>query len=190
MKRIKKAIAIIIGHIFYERKYLAGRHFETVDGHGWSWVISDYFMQKIVGVNKDVPFPVDFRMRVANWRNIVFDKDDMNIFQKAANYYQATDARIIIGSGTQIANGVAIITANHDLQDITRHAEGKDVVIGRDCWIGSNVVILPGVVLGEHTVVGAGAVVTKSFPDGWCVLAGVPARQIKNIEKGCKNESL
>lgn len=43
-------------------------------------------------------------------------------------------------------------------------------------------VILPGVILGPGTVVGAGAVVTKSFPQGRCVLGGVPAKLIKDIE--------
>lgn len=42
-----------------------------------------------------------------------------------------------------------------------------------------NSVILPGVVLGEHTVVGAGSIVTKSFSEGYCVIAGNPAKIIK-----------
>jgi acetyltransferase-like isoleucine patch superfamily enzyme len=46
-----------------------------------------------------------------------------------------------------------------------------------------NAVILPGVVLGDHTIVGAGAVVTKSFPEGYCIIAGVPAKVIKTIDK-------
>ena len=42
--------------------------------------------------------------------------------------------------------------------------------------------ILPGVTLGDNTIVGAGAVVTKSFPEGHCVIAGNPARKIKDID--------
>lgn len=44
-----------------------------------------------------------------------------------------------------------------------------------------NSLILPGVKLGDHTVVGGGSVVTKSFPDGYCVIAGNPAKKIKDI---------
>jgi maltose O-acetyltransferase len=53
----------------------------------------------------------------------------------------------------------------------------KPVVIGRASWVGYRVIIMPGVELGPGTIVGAGAVVTKSFPAG-TVLAGNPARQI------------
>jgi len=51
------------------------------------------------------------------------------------------------------------------------------VVIGRDVWIGCHVVVLPGVTIGDHAVVAAGAVVTKSIPSGemW---GGVPAKKI------------
>ena len=58
---------------------------------------------------------------------------------------------------------------------------GKKVIIGDKTWIGMNSLILPGVVLGPNTVVGGGSVVTKSFPDGHCVIAGNPAKLIKNI---------
>lgn len=44
-----------------------------------------------------------------------------------------------------------------------------------------NAVILPGVKLGDHTVVGAGSVVTKSFEEGYCVVAGNPGRQIRRL---------
>lgn len=56
-------------------------------------------------------------------------------------------------------------------------------MIGRNCWIGMNAVILPGVKLGDYTIVGAGAVVTHSFPEGYCVIGGVPAKKIKDLDK-------
>ncbi|MDT4068951.1 type 8 capsular polysaccharide synthesis protein Cap8J, partial [Staphylococcus aureus] len=60
-------------------------------------------------------------------------------------------------------------------------APGEDVKIGNYSWIGMNSVILPGVELGEHTIVGAGSVVTKSFPEGNVVIGGNPAKIIKKI---------
>ena len=179
---IKKPLAMLLGYICYNPKYLKGKAFGKDYCNGWTWVMRSWFMQKIVGVNRHVPFPVDFRMKVGNWKNIEFDVDNLNIFQKVGNYYQATDAKIVVGKNTWIANGVAIITANHDLEDLDTQSDAADVVLGEECWIGSNAVILPGVTLGKHTVVGAGAVVTKSFEDGWCVLAGVPAKKIKDIK--------
>ncbi len=53
------------------------------------------------------------------------------------------------------------------------------IIIGEDCWLGASVVVLDGVRLGRGTVLGAGAVVTKSFPD-FSVLAGVPARKLRD----------
>ncbi|HDJ1512593.1 TPA: type 8 capsular polysaccharide synthesis protein Cap8J, partial [Staphylococcus aureus] len=72
-------------------------------------------------------------------------------------------------------------TANHNIKNLKSHAPGEDVKIGNYSWIGMNSVILPGVELGEHTIVGAGSVVTKSFPEGNVVIGGNPAKVIKKI---------
>ena len=56
------------------------------------------------------------------------------------------------------------------------------VVIGSYSWIGQGALIMPGVKLGKRVVVGAGSVVTKSFPEGWCVIAGNPAKKIKDLD--------
>ena len=53
-------------------------------------------------------------------------------------------------------------------------------MIGDDVWIGANAVILPGVTIGSHCVVAAGAVVTKDVPDN-CVVGGVPTKVIKSL---------
>lgn len=179
---VKKFIIMTIGCIFYDKKYFKGINFSKYSyTPGWRWIKNDLFMQKIIGFNKDIPFPVHPAATIINYKNIEFDPEDLNIFQKSGNYYQANDAKIIIGKGTYIACNVGIITANHDLNDLSKHQKGKDVIIGPNSWIGLNSVILPGVHLGEHTIVGAGSVVTKSFPDGNCVIAGNPAKIIKKL---------
>jgi acetyltransferase-like isoleucine patch superfamily enzyme len=55
------------------------------------------------------------------------------------------------------------------------------ILIGDKSWIGSNVIILPNVTIGQHVIVAAGSVVTKSIPDN-TIWAGVPAKQIKSLE--------
>jgi acetyltransferase-like isoleucine patch superfamily enzyme len=88
--------------------------------------------------------------------------------------------KIYIGDYTQIAPNVGIISANHDLYDNRKHIPSS-VYIGQYCWIGMGAIILPGVVLGDYTIVGAGSIVTKSFPDGYCVIGGNPAKLIKKL---------
>ncbi len=92
--------------------------------------------------------------------------------------YLQGNGGIYIGNYVHFASNIGIISANHNLNDQTQHDE-KRVIIQDYCWIGMNSVILPGVTLGERTIVGAGSVVTKSFPEGYCVIAGNPARLLK-----------
>lgn len=182
---IKKLFAQLVGCFFYKHKYLTGKEFSSYRySNGWRWVMENVFVQKIIGYQRHIPYPVSFRMQVMNWENIHFDVDDISNFQKSGSYFQAaSDAHIYIGKGTYIAANVGLITANHDVYNLDKAASGKDIQIGKSCWIGMNAVLLPGVTLGDHTVVGAGSVVTKSFPEGYCVIAGNPAKVIKIIEK-------
>lgn len=131
--------------------------------------------------NTFVPWPVSPRIGVVCPENISFHPDDLNNFQGFGNYYQAI-GKITIGRGTYIAPNVGIITSNHSLDNLDNHDEPRPVTLGEKCWIGMNSTILPGVTLGPHTVVGAGSVVTKSFPEGNCVIAGNPAKVIRRSD--------
>lgn len=85
------------------------------------------------------------------------------------------------GGGTFVGPNAGLITSNHDFSDLDNHYPAKDIYLGEKCWIGMNSVILPGVRLGNNTIVGAGSVVTKSFEEGNCIIAGNPAKIIKRI---------
>ena len=192
MKRIKRIVLYIIRlwwGLFYDKKYLSGRHFSTeYYSKGWAMLPKLFFSQKIVGINKNVPWPCAPTILIGNPDNIEFDIDDIDNFFTGYGYYQGIGAKIKIGHGTPIAPGVGMITANHDLSDVEKNQPGQDIVIGDKCWLGMHVMILPGVVLGNHTIVGAGSIVTKSFPEGNCVIAGNPAKVIRRLTNGeCQN---
>ncbi len=86
-----------------------------------------------------------------------------------------------IGNYVRIGPNVGIASANHDLYNRDLYVK-KPIIIDDYCWIGMNSFITAGVVLGPFTVVGAGSVVTHSFPQGRCVVAGNPAKVIKVLD--------
>lgn len=91
---------------------------------------------------------------------------------------------VYIGDNVMIGPNTLITTVGHPLTPMgRRHHIGiaKPVHIGNDVWIGGNVTILPGITIGNNVVVAAGAVVTHDVPDN-CLVGGVPARKIKDIE--------
>jgi hypothetical protein len=171
------------GGLVYDRRYLVGIYFDD-SFVGWKWVLRGILFQKILKFNRQIPWPVSPLHVVSTGRNLRFHPDDINMFNEmTGKYFQNFSAPITIGRGTWIASNVGIITANHDPSDLSRHLPGRPVELGECCWIGMNAVILPGVTLGPHTVVGAGSVVTHSFPDGYCVIAGNPARLMRTLDR-------
>jgi len=90
-----------------------------------------------------------------------------------------------IGHHVNLAQGVTVTALNHNFKDANKRIDEQGistapVTIGDDIWIGANAVILPGVTIGNHSVVAAGAVVTKDVPPR-SLVAGVPARIINQI---------
>ena len=90
-----------------------------------------------------------------------------------------------IGSHVNLAQGITVTALNHNFDDTEKRIDEQGVstnpvTIEDDVWIGANAVILPGVTIGNHCVVAAGAVVTKDVPPH-SLVAGVPAKVIKNI---------
>lgn len=102
------------------------------------------------------------------------------------------DAEVTIGDDCNFGPNVTIVTPVHpmlpDERRLLRHSSGeprhmcyaKPVVIGNDCWLGANVVVCPGVTIGDGCVIGAGSVVTRDVPP-MSFAAGNPCRVIREI---------
>ena len=148
---------------------------------GVGFHLADFLFRKILRRNAAVKWAVHHTStihcpdKIKAGKN-VFPGDSPGIYINAKN-------GIIIGDYSNIGPNSGLLSANHDVIDNTKHLYSDPITIGQFCWIGMAVVVLPGVKLGNFTTVGAGAIVTKSFPDGYCVLAGNPARVIKQLNK-------
>jgi acetyltransferase-like isoleucine patch superfamily enzyme len=117
------------------------------------------------------PFYTDFGKNITVGKNVFFNIGCS--FQDRGG--------ISIGDGTMIGMNVTIATLNHGLPLETRNVTyPSPVIIGDNVWIGSNATILPGVKIGDNSVVAAGAVVTKDVAAN-TVVAGVPAKELKKI---------
>lgn len=99
---------------------------------------------------------------------------------------ESLDISVKIDDFALIGSGVHIYVENHKFSETNipiyhqGHSEAKQVHIQRGCWIGANTIILPGVVIGENSVVAAGSVVTKSVPRN-SLFGGIPAKLIKKL---------
>lgn len=143
-------------------------------------------LRYIFGINKKVNFPINYCNKIAGSKRLVIKNGSPNLYKcllvnQGITISTASNG-IYIDSSTFIAPGVKIFAANHDLYNLELlGVDSPPIVIKENCWLGANVVILPGVELGPRTIVGAGSIVTKSFSGGSVVLAGNPAKIIKNL---------
>lgn len=117
----------------------------------------------------------------ANWagRHVHLGKDVYFNF----NVTLVDDNDIYIGDNTMIGPNTVIATAGHPVCPDIRQKGGQfniPVHIGKNCWLGAGVIVLPGVTIGDNTVVGAGSVVTKDLPAN-VVAAGNPCRILRTI---------
>jgi acetyltransferase-like isoleucine patch superfamily enzyme len=151
---------------------------------GLNFYLADFFFRKLLRQNADTPWALHHTSRVIYPKNI---QRGINVYpgDSPGNYIEASNG-IFIDDYTNIGPNVGIISANHNVINNSIHDPAPPVRIGKFCWIGMNAIVLPGTVLGDFTIVAAGAVVTRSFTEGYSVIAGNPAVVIKQLDKkGC-----
>ncbi len=146
--------------------------------HSMRIVLKSWLIQKIFRINSHVSWPVHPTSNI-----LCPEKISRGSRTPGLSICCHIDGRngIIFGENVWVGPRVTIISMNHDINDYSKYSLAPPIEIGRDTWLASNCVILPGVKLGPHTIVAAGAIVTKSFPDGDQVLAGIPAAIIKKL---------
>ncbi|MDO6600868.1 MULTISPECIES: DapH/DapD/GlmU-related protein [Tenacibaculum] len=141
-----------------------------------------YFIaQKIFRINSNVPWPVHWSSTVTHPNNIKKKSQLPFLGHHFGCYIQANNG-IHIGYNLRYGPNVHIVSASHDLNDYEKHTKGKPIIIGDNCWIGAGAIILPEVELGNHIIVAAGSVVTKSFKENNVLIAGIPAKIVKELE--------
>ena len=95
------------------------------------------------------------------------------------------DTHIYIGDKTMFGPNVVLATANHPILPELRekaYQYNKEIHIGKNCWLGAGVIVVPGISIGDNSVIGAGSVVTRDIPDN--VLAvGNPCRVLREISE-------
>lgn len=136
------------------------------------------FFQKILGFNRNVPWPVHWTSKIVAPHKITPGTRTPGLARHCH-----IDGRngIEFGENVWIGPDVKIISKNHNVNNYYKYVEGQPIVIHANCWIGAGSIILPEVALGEHTIVAAGAVVTKSFLEGNQIIGGNPAKVIKKL---------
>lgn len=155
--------------------------FKLREEYSISFYLIDFLFRKILRQNAEVPYPVHHTSTIHGASTLYLGKntfpgDSPGVYINAYN-------GIYVGDYVNIGPHVSLISANHDLVNNDLHSKANPMRIGPYSWVGSHVVILPEVVLGENTIVAAGAIVTKSFPEGFQVIAGNPAKVIKTMDK-------
>jgi len=113
---------------------------------------------------------------------IIIFRNNVSVQQ---NLHLTCATKIEIGKNTAIAANVSITDINHPYDDIQKPIEKQpittmSVCIGEDCKIYNNTVILPGVTIGKHCIIGANSVVKGNFPD-YSVIVGAPAKIVKRF---------
>lgn len=150
-------------------------------------LVGNFLINLLLRQNTSYSLWSNFKSTIIAGEKLVLKSPQRGTFSSLVNssgcYIQAGNG-VIIGSGTIWASNVVIVSANHNLYGKDKGWESNSPVeIGEDCWIGANACIMPGVILGDRVIVGAGSVVTKKFKQSDIVIAGNPAKVIKQLKR-------
>ena len=173
MKKTVKEILIFFDDTIFRNlvKWIYPKYKRQRNGYIYNFQILKkyFFMQKILGFNRSVPWPVDFRSKILGHeyikKGIMCDPGD-NI-----GIYINAYGGLILGNNVNIGQNTVITTTNHDIYDHRKISDKKmGVTIGNNVWIGANCSIVAGVKIGNNVTIGAGCTIRKNIPSNTIVI--------------------
>lgn len=160
------------------------KKFRSIISERYALKFINCLYQRILLIDDNCPYSKNYTSRVLCGEMLHIENNSTSVLNSLAVsggcYIQAC-AGINIGEGTIWSFNVKMISLDHDFYDLNESISNGPIVIGKNCWIGAGAAILSGVKLGDRTIVGANSVVNKSFTMGNVVIAGVPARIIREL---------
>jgi acetyltransferase-like isoleucine patch superfamily enzyme len=150
---------------------------------GFGKLLLNFLCQRVLRINSQVKASVSFTSTFIGNKLFFYERDINTLVSFASSgslYIQALNG-VYLGKNVLIASGVKIVSANHSLDKDRSSIPCAPIKIGDNVWIGANAIILPGVSIGSNCTIGAGSVVSKSFLGEGLVIAGNPAKIIKNL---------
>jgi len=137
-------------------------------------ILKDMFAEYGEGCYIEPPLHANFGGHHVHFGNWIYANYNLTLVD---------DTHIYVGDYTMFGPNVTLATAGHPILPELREKGlqyNMSVHIGRNCWLGAGVVVLPGVTIGDNTVIGAGSVVTKDIPAN-VVAVGNPCRVLRRI---------
>jgi acetyltransferase-like isoleucine patch superfamily enzyme len=164
-KLINKVLKIIIHRAYPQFKRRVGYT-------SYAAIFKHYFiMQKIVGINRRIPWPVHFTSVIHDWdkieKGICCDPGDNS------GIYINAHGGLKLGNNIAIGANSSILTVNHYKYDHRKIGFKKGITIGNNVWIGSNCVITAGVTIGDNVTIGAGCVIRQDIPSNTTVITKI-----------------
>ncbi len=138
-------------------------------------LMKEMFAEIGEGCYIEPPFHSNFGGAHCHWGNNIYANFNLTMVD---------DTHIYVGDNTMIGPNVTIATAGHPLLPMLRergYQYNAPVHIGKNCWLGAGVIILPGIRVGDNVVIGAGSIVTKDLPSN-VVAVGNPCRILRPID--------
>lgn len=142
-------------------------------------LLMNFLFQRVFRINSESKFSVHYTSSIIRPDKISYGDFSLKSFIVSPGLYIQAGNGITLGKNVLIGPGCKLISANHSQYDMEKWEDGTGIYIGDNVWMGANVIVLPNVKIANNCIIGAGAVVTKSFLESDCIIAGNPASVIK-----------